>query len=159
MHVWAGCRKNTREPHTTRNHLPQVKSTSEQWLYINVQRFRSGIVFKAHRHFYHLTLGLEVIKQKQRSGFLSKYWERQNHGALVLTLSVRHLLIRISFAITYDVSTWFQSELLHVYFNITGKIVLCSEFPWTKFINYECFEMGLMSRRCLSAAPPAGRNI
>ena len=22
------------------------------------------------------------------------------------------------------------------------KIVLCSKFPWTKFINYKCFHMG-----------------
>jgi len=30
----------------------------------NVQRFRGGLVFKAHRSLYHSTLGLRVIKPK-----------------------------------------------------------------------------------------------
>ena len=30
----------------------------------NVQRFRGGLVFKAHRLLYHSTLGLRVIKKK-----------------------------------------------------------------------------------------------
>ena len=32
----------------------------------NVQRFRGGLVFKAHRLLYHSTLGLRVIKKKRR---------------------------------------------------------------------------------------------
>jgi len=31
-----------------------------------VQRFRGGLVFKAHRLLYHSTLGLRVIKKKKR---------------------------------------------------------------------------------------------
>ena len=31
----------------------------------NVQRFRGGLVFKAHRLVYHSTLGLIVIKKKR----------------------------------------------------------------------------------------------
>ena len=31
-----------------------------------VQRFRGGLVFKAHRLLYHSTLGLRVIKKKRR---------------------------------------------------------------------------------------------
>ena len=31
----------------------------------NVQRFRSGLVFKVHRLLYHTTLGLRVTKKKQ----------------------------------------------------------------------------------------------
>ena len=37
-----------------------------------VQRFRGGLVFKAHRLVYHSTLGLRVIKKKKKvegSGF------------------------------------------------------------------------------------------
>jgi len=37
----------------------------EQLLYRNVQRFRGGLVFKAHRLLYHSTLGLRVIKKKK----------------------------------------------------------------------------------------------
>jgi len=33
----------------------------------NVQRFRGGLAFKAHRLLYHSTLGLRVIKKKRRS--------------------------------------------------------------------------------------------
>ena len=33
----------------------------------NVQRFRGGLVFKAHRLLYHLTLGLREIKKKRRT--------------------------------------------------------------------------------------------
>ena len=36
----------------------------EQLLHINVQRFRGGLVFKAHGRLYHSTLGLGVIKKK-----------------------------------------------------------------------------------------------
>ena len=32
----------------------------------NVQRFRGGLVFKAHRRLYHSTLGLRVIKRRRR---------------------------------------------------------------------------------------------
>jgi hypothetical protein len=31
-----------------------------------VQRFRGGLVFKAHRLFCHSTLGLRVIKNKRK---------------------------------------------------------------------------------------------
>jgi hypothetical protein len=31
--------------------------------YVNVQRFRGGLVCKAHRLFFHSTLGLRVIKK------------------------------------------------------------------------------------------------
>ena len=32
----------------------------------NVRRFRGGLVFKAHRPLYHSTLGLRVIKRRER---------------------------------------------------------------------------------------------
>ena len=38
----------------------------EQLLYRNVQRFRGGLVLKAHRLVYHATLGLRVIKKKKK---------------------------------------------------------------------------------------------
>jgi hypothetical protein len=41
-----------------------------QLMHINVQRFRGGLVFKAHRLLYHSTLGLRVIKKKKRDGRL-----------------------------------------------------------------------------------------
>jgi len=37
-------------------------------LHINVQWFRGGLVFKADRLLYHSTLGLRVIKKKNRPG-------------------------------------------------------------------------------------------
>jgi len=46
---------------------------SEQLLYRNMQRFRGGLVFKAHRPLYHSTLGLRLIKKRIREtegGFL-----------------------------------------------------------------------------------------
>ena len=33
-----------------------------------MQRFRGGLVFKAHRLLYHTTLGLRVIKKKEKKG-------------------------------------------------------------------------------------------
>ena len=36
----------------------------DQLLYRNVQRFRGGLVFKAHRLLYHSAPGLRVIKEK-----------------------------------------------------------------------------------------------
>ena len=38
----------------------------EQLLHRNVQRFRGGLVFKAHRLLYHSILGLRVIKKKKK---------------------------------------------------------------------------------------------
>jgi len=38
----------------------------EQLLGRNVQRFRGGLVFKAHRLLYHSTLGLRVITKKKK---------------------------------------------------------------------------------------------
>ena len=51
--------------------LPKVDSLCkasiyEQLLHTNMQRFRGGLVFKAHRHLYHSTLGLRVIKKKKK---------------------------------------------------------------------------------------------
>jgi len=37
-----------------------------QLLYKNVQRFRGGLVFKAHRRLYHSTLGLRVIQKTEK---------------------------------------------------------------------------------------------
>jgi len=34
------------------------------WLARHLQRFRGGLVFKAHRLLYHSTLGIRVIKKK-----------------------------------------------------------------------------------------------
>ena len=36
-------------------------------LHRNIQRFRSGLVFKARRLLYHSTLGLRVIKKKKKN--------------------------------------------------------------------------------------------
>ena len=41
------------------------RAHKEQLLYRNVQRFRGGLVFKAHRLLYQSTLGLRVIKKKK----------------------------------------------------------------------------------------------
>ena len=40
-----------------------------QLLYINVQRFYGGLVFKTHRLWCHLTAGLRVIKKKKKLRF------------------------------------------------------------------------------------------
>jgi len=40
----------------------------EGLLHRNVQRFRGGLVFKAHRLLYHSTLALRVITKKKRGG-------------------------------------------------------------------------------------------
>ena len=44
---------------------PDHARSLEQLLYKNMQRFRGGLVFKAHRRLYHSTLGLRVIKKKK----------------------------------------------------------------------------------------------
>ena len=51
-----------RSPTTTPGRWSPI---SEQVLYINVQWFRGGLVFKAHRRVYHSTLGLRVVKKKK----------------------------------------------------------------------------------------------
>ena len=39
---------------------------TDVFIRMNVKRFRGGLVLKAHRHVYHSTLGLGVIKKKRR---------------------------------------------------------------------------------------------
>jgi len=41
-----------------------VSAIYEQLLYRNMQWFRGGLAFKAHRLLYHGTLGVRVIKKK-----------------------------------------------------------------------------------------------
>ena len=48
--------------------LPYMFSIQEQLLSRNVERFRGGLVFKAHKFSYHSTLGSRVIKKKRREG-------------------------------------------------------------------------------------------
>ena len=45
----------------------RLESTAMDWPYRIVQRFRGGLVFKAHRRVYHSTPGLSVEKKKKRS--------------------------------------------------------------------------------------------
>ena len=49
--------------------------TCEQLLRSNVMRFRGGLIFKAHRLWYHSTLGLNVIK-KSLTCERSAVWDR-----------------------------------------------------------------------------------
>jgi len=44
---------------------PHLVNSRAQLLSRNVNRFRGGLVFKAHRLVYHSTLGLRVIKKKK----------------------------------------------------------------------------------------------
>ena len=44
----------------------RIPSEREHLLNRSVQRFRGGLVFKAHRLFNHSTLGLRVIKKKKK---------------------------------------------------------------------------------------------
>ena len=43
---------------------------SGQLVYRNVQRFRGGLVFKAHTLVYHSTQGVRVIKTKKTAAVL-----------------------------------------------------------------------------------------
>jgi len=45
----------------------QPSSVNFSQLLINMNRFRGGLVFTAHRLVYHSTLGLRVIKKKKKS--------------------------------------------------------------------------------------------
>jgi len=48
---------------------PQKRALSKVWARAyndNVERFRGGLVFKAHRLLYHSTLGSRVLKKKKK---------------------------------------------------------------------------------------------
>ena len=51
---------------TVLQHKTSTLTESVKLLYRNVQRFRGGLVFKAHRPLYHPTLGSRVIKKKKK---------------------------------------------------------------------------------------------
>ena len=42
------------------------RSIQEHLLHINMQRFRGGLVLKAHRLSHHSALGLKVVKKKKK---------------------------------------------------------------------------------------------
>ena len=50
-------------------------SIQEQLLCRNVKRFRGGLVFKAHRLWYHPTLGSRIIKKKKKQAPLPWHGE------------------------------------------------------------------------------------
>jgi len=56
---------------TSQRSLPaeksKIKHRNPKRLHRNVQRFRGGLVLKAHRRWYHSTLGLRVIKKKKKT--------------------------------------------------------------------------------------------
>ena len=59
----------TLEPHLEGNPVTcgkTVVNLYDQLLDRNVQRFRGGLVFKAHRLLYHSTSGLRVIEKKRK---------------------------------------------------------------------------------------------
>ena len=48
------------------------------WPHGNVHRFRGGLVFKAHRLWYHSTLGLPLIKKNKENGRIKQpflFWK------------------------------------------------------------------------------------
>ena len=51
---------------------PSLSIFVEQLLHRKVQRFRGGLVFKAHTLLYHSTLGLRVIKKKKKTPSLNE---------------------------------------------------------------------------------------
>jgi len=52
--------------------LLPITPSSQELLRRNVKRFRGGLVFKAHRRFYHSTLGLRVIEKRKRITLLAR---------------------------------------------------------------------------------------
>ena len=66
----------------------QEFSIEEQLLRRNVNRFRGGLVFKAHRLVYYSTLGLRVIKEKKREE------KRNGQGVHRQIMSVRQGVYR-----------------------------------------------------------------
>ena len=67
-----------------RRSIPVLK----QPLYINVERFRGGLVFKAHTLVYHSTLGLRVTKKsyKGTSPIMKRLPLEHYSGAMPRTL-------------------------------------------------------------------------
>ena len=68
-------------PCTVNNYLQKCAAV-EQLPNRNVQRFRRGLVFKAHRHVYHSTLGLRVIKKKKKVRERAPYRQPTDPGPL-----------------------------------------------------------------------------
>jgi len=52
-----------------------VYSPASDIVYINLQRFRGGLAFKAHRLLYHSTLGLSVMNKK-KIALSRSYWKQ-----------------------------------------------------------------------------------
>jgi len=49
-------------------------------LHRNEKRFRGGLVFEAHRFFYHSTLGSKVIKKEEEDDRISDLWAKSRLG-------------------------------------------------------------------------------
>ena len=66
-----------------------------QILYINVQRFRGGLAFKAHRLFHRSTLGLCVIEKKRRRQVGGVTAARRSVETVLLSVFMYSLLKRL----------------------------------------------------------------
>ena len=65
---------------------------------MNVQRFRGGLVCKAHRRLYHPTLGVRVIKKKKIL-LLQPFLDSPLIFAQQREFCIGNLLVRIHFII------------------------------------------------------------
>ena len=63
-------------------------SSQEQLLYRNVQRFRSGLVWKPYRLSYHSTLVLRVIKKKKKWCVLVDWWHLFRVGYIYICIYI-----------------------------------------------------------------------
>ena len=71
---------------------------SRTWRATYEQRFRGGLVFKAHRRVYHSTLGLRVIKKnKKKESDLPEVRPKSNHPPEALQKRGTHKTVKAGF--------------------------------------------------------------
>ena len=79
------------------------------WGLRNVQQFRGGLVFKAHRLLYHSTLGLRAIKKKKKGDRDGKAAHaargEAERGAVVPRRRARNLFVPYSGALRDQLNT------------------------------------------------------
>ena len=158
----------------------------EQLLCKNVKRFRGGLVFDAHRLCVSLTLGSRAKKRRilytkgpkciaasRASNPNTRPIENWSFSSSIRVFRLQHPMFQEIMQVISirAVRSYPQTFIIHKlgcnqnYYTCTVvsliNTVLCRQFPWTKFINFKCFDMRsvyLRSQRSRSAAPHPPRE-
>jgi len=127
----------------------------EQLLHRNVQRFRGGLVFKAHRLLYDSTLSLGVIKKTRwRSSALSIdscWWSSAGSGGDLYTYIYIYIYIHTYYIYIIYIYTYILYICIYIYTNCRFQRKGKASLEWEDGTRWRSSALSIESCRWSSA--------